>query len=72
MASNMNLLFPVITVAIAWRLPAALPLFWTVTTLIAILQQWMIMRHDVEEMEEMPAYKKIFKRLRKAKNEKKS
>jgi membrane protein insertase Oxa1/YidC/SpoIIIJ len=49
----MNYLFPVFTVFIAWNLPAALPLYWTVTNVISIAQQYIIMREEVEEMEEV-------------------
>ncbi len=50
---TMNYLFPVFTVFIAWKLPAALPLYWTVTNVISIAQQYIIMREEVEEMEEV-------------------
>ena len=50
---TMNYLFPVFTVFIAWNLPAALPLYWTVTNVISIAQQYIIMREEVEEMEEV-------------------
>lgn len=36
--------FPLITIFIAWRLPAGLPLYWIVNTIFAILQQWYILR----------------------------
>lgn len=52
MTSQMTYLFPILTVVIAYNLPAALPLYWSVTTLFAILQQYLVMRHDVEELEE--------------------
>jgi YidC/Oxa1 family membrane protein insertase len=35
---------PLITVFIAWKLPAGLPLYWIVTTLFAIGQQYYILR----------------------------
>lgn len=53
--STMNMMlyiFPVLTVMIGLRFPAALPLYWIVTTLMAILQQYLIMQHDIEELEE--------------------
>jgi YidC/Oxa1 family membrane protein insertase len=62
--NSMTLLFPLVTVAIAWKLPAALPLYWTVTTLIAILQQWIVMGKEVEQMERQPLHKKIIKKIR--------
>lgn len=54
----MNYMFPAFTVFIAWNLPAALPLYWTVTNVITISQQYLIMHGEVEEMEEV----KIIKR----------
>lgn len=47
-------LFPAITVLIAWRLPAALPLYWLTTNVVAILQQKLIADKEVEVMEEAP------------------
>lgn len=37
-------LFPVLTVVISWKLPAGLALYWLVTTLFTVLQQYAIMR----------------------------
>lgn len=53
-------LFPLITFAIALRLPSALALYWTVTSIIAIIQQAMMLKRDVEEMEgeKLPAASK--------------
>jgi membrane protein insertase Oxa1/YidC/SpoIIIJ len=51
-ASQMTYMFPVLTVLISFSLPAALPLYWTVTTLFAIGQQWWIMHREVETIEE--------------------
>jgi YidC/Oxa1 family membrane protein insertase len=50
--NSMLYLFPVLTIMIGITFPAALPLYWIVTTLMAILQQWLVMREQVEEMEE--------------------
>lgn len=44
MSRQMLYLMPVFTVIIAMRLPAALPLYWIITTLFAIGQQWWAMR----------------------------
>ncbi len=44
MGSQMVYFMPLITVFFAMTLPAGLPLYWVVTTLMAILQQWLIMR----------------------------
>ncbi|MDP4038555.1 MAG: YidC/Oxa1 family membrane protein insertase [bacterium] len=70
--NSMTMLFPLITVVIAWGLPAALPLYWTVTTLIAIFQQWLVMHYEVDQMEKIPLHKKIINRLKRNKNEKKA
>lgn len=40
MTKQMMFLTPVMTFVIAFRLPAALPLYWGVTTLFTIVQQW--------------------------------
>jgi YidC/Oxa1 family membrane protein insertase len=43
-------LLPLVSIFIAWRLPAGLPLYWIVTTLFAIAQQYYIMRkHSAEQ-----------------------
>jgi YidC/Oxa1 family membrane protein insertase len=50
-ALNIQMLYilPIISIVIAWRLPAGLPLYWIVTTLFAIAQQWYINKtHTVE------------------------
>ena len=46
MNAQMTYFMPIITVIIAIRLPAGLSLYWVVTTLLAIAQQWYIMRGD--------------------------
>lgn len=50
--AQMVYIFPVLTIFIALNLPAALPLYWSVTTLFAIAQQYLTIHHDVEELEE--------------------
>jgi YidC/Oxa1 family membrane protein insertase len=40
MSQQMTYFMPLITVFIAWRLPAALPLYWIVITLFGIFQQY--------------------------------
>lgn len=50
-ALNIQMLYilPLISVFIAWRLPAGLPLYWIVTTLFAVGQQYYINKtHTVE------------------------
>ncbi|MFC1651975.1 YidC/Oxa1 family membrane protein insertase [Patescibacteria group bacterium] len=51
LGSQMTYFMPLITVFFAFTLPAGLPLYWIVTTLVAILQQWLIMRKRKPEME---------------------
>lgn len=47
MMSKMVYLFPFLTIIIAIKLPAALPLYWTASTGIAAYQQWLIMHKEV-------------------------
>lgn len=47
------LLFPFMTFLFAMSLPSALGLYWFVASLVSIFQQWLILRKDVEEMEEI-------------------
>lgn len=54
----MNYMFPVVTVVFAWNLVAALPLYWATTNAVSIFQQWLIMRRDVETMEEAVVVKR--------------
>ena len=52
-AAIMNMQFtyvmPAVTVLVALQLPAGLSLYWIVTTLFAIAQQWYIMKSDGRE-----------------------
>lgn len=50
--AQMTYFFPVMTFAIALTLPSALPLFWSVTTIFAIIQQYLVFHRDVETVEE--------------------
>ena len=61
MTAMMNYTFPALTVFIAWSLPAALPMYWISTNMVAIFQQWLVMRKEVDEMEEMDVVKIIRK-----------
>jgi len=45
-AKQMMYLMPLFTVIIAGRLPAALPLYWIITTIFGIAQQWYVMREN--------------------------
>ena len=54
-AQTMNImlyLFPLMAVYIGYKFPAALPLYWIVNSLIAVLQQYLVMHHDIEVLEE--------------------
>jgi YidC/Oxa1 family membrane protein insertase len=44
MSRNMTYFFPLITVWFGYSLPAGLSLYWLITTLFAIVQQWIIQR----------------------------
>lgn len=53
-AKTMNMMlymFPALTVFIGLTLPAALPLYWIITSGAAALQQYLIMHRDVEELD---------------------
>lgn len=49
--SAMMYVFPAVTFFIGLSLPSALTLYWLVASLIAILQQFIVLRRDVEELE---------------------
>lgn len=51
--SYMTMVFPVVTIIFALNFPSALSLYWTVTSLMAVLQQYLVLRQDAEEMEEV-------------------
>ncbi len=56
MALQTTYVLPVLSAFIAWRLPAGLPLYWIVTTLFAIGQQYYInMRHKQGQAEVKPS-----------------
>jgi len=44
MSKQMLFLMPIFTLFIAGRFPAALPLYWSVTTIASIVQQWLVYR----------------------------
>jgi len=65
MSKQMMYLMPVFTVFIAGRLPAALPLYWAVTTLFSVGQQWWVYRGKPEtkvKNKELADEKKTIKR----------
>jgi len=51
MMAMMIYLFPALTFFIGLSLPAALALYWVTTSLVAILQQYLVLQRDVREME---------------------
>lgn len=48
MSLQTTYVLPFISMFIAWKLPAGLPLYWVVTTLFAVGQQYYIMRSKTE------------------------
>lgn len=44
MSMQMTYMLPAVSVVVAWKLPAGLPLYWIVTTLFAVGQQYYILR----------------------------
>lgn len=57
MAMNKQMLYlmPVMTVFIAWKLPAGLGLYWLVTNLVSIFQQYLTLRHKKTAAAAVPA-----------------
>lgn len=53
MMSNMTYIFPVVTIVFALQFASALALYWTVSSLMAILQQYIVLHKDADEMEEV-------------------
>ena len=50
--SGMTYIFPFVTFIIGLSFPSALTLYWTTSSAVAILQQTLVLRRDVEELEE--------------------
>lgn len=48
----MTYMFPALTFFVGLSLPAALSLYWTTASLMAILQQYLVLKQDVRELEE--------------------
>jgi YidC/Oxa1 family membrane protein insertase len=44
---NMTLIFPIVTVVIAARLPAALALYWFVSSAVALIQQQSVLKQEI-------------------------
>jgi YidC/Oxa1 family membrane protein insertase len=55
MMSNIGRIFPVVTILIAMTLPSALALYWAFTSAVAIIQQYLVLHRDAEEMKEVKA-----------------
>lgn len=73
MSRSMKFLLPVMILLFTIYLPSALALYWMVSGLVALVQQTIILRQDVEEMEEIakkgdkkPAKSKTLEREKKA------
>lgn len=50
--AGMIYLFPALTFFIGLSLPSALPLYWLAASAIAILQQYLVLKRDVRELED--------------------
>ena len=68
--SQMTYFFPIITFVIALSLPAALPLYWIVTTAFAILQQYLVFHREVKQVEDEAAIETAQKPTKKKKGAK--
>jgi membrane protein insertase Oxa1/YidC/SpoIIIJ len=49
---TMVYMFPALTFFIGLSLPSALPLYWATASLVAILQQYLVLQRDVRELED--------------------
>lgn len=49
--AGMTYVFPFLTFFIGLSLPSALALYWGTSSAMAIFQQWLVLRQDVEELE---------------------
>jgi YidC/Oxa1 family membrane protein insertase len=52
-------MFPLLTAWIGYTMIAALPLYWAVSNSVSILQQTIIMREEVDKMEEATVVTKV-------------
>jgi YidC/Oxa1 family membrane protein insertase len=50
---NMMLLFPIITVVIAARLPSALALYWFVSSVVAVIQQQVVLKQEISILQRL-------------------
>jgi YidC/Oxa1 family membrane protein insertase len=51
--ASMTYMFPALTFFIGLSLPGALPLYWATASAVAVIQQTLVLRRDVEEIEEV-------------------
>ena len=51
MQKQMLYFFPILTVFILWRLPSAIGIYWIVTALFTVLQQYLVMKKPKEQTE---------------------
>ena len=59
MGFNMTLIFPILTVVIAARLPSALALYWFASSAIAVVQQHIVLGQEVSLMEQVKSLKSL-------------
>ena len=52
MQKQMLYFFPILTVFILWRLPSAIGIYWIVTALFTVLQQYLVMKKPKEQTED--------------------
>ena len=52
MMNMMLYMFPIMTIFVGISTPGALPLYWAINAGITALQQYLVMHHDVEELDE--------------------
>jgi YidC/Oxa1 family membrane protein insertase len=50
--ASMTYMFPALTFFIGLSLPAALPLYWATASGMAVLQQFLVLKRDVQELED--------------------
>ncbi len=54
MSAQMTYMLPVISVVVAWNFPAGLPLYWVVSTVFGIAQQYYLTRQKTVELKPLP------------------
>lgn len=55
---NMTLIFPILTVAIAARLPSALALYWFASSVVAVIQQQIVLSEEVSFFQNLKVWRK--------------